>query len=457
MVKCFKKDRGRDNSNSRDKGVVRENKTGNESPGSNKAAYKVKLSSPSSAKSKIKVETNITSIFNSLNASSLFNNKKLMNYGANNSNKNNSANGNNQNNLPTVPSLNNNINNSGHGRRNSSPYRFNALFNKNSGGSKSPKNRSNSPTNLFNQFNNNKDGSVKKEPININSSLTSNANNKDFKLDSEKKTIINTPISSSSSSFVVKDYFTMLEQNMAYRNDMEDYINIVENFQNSPNKALFTLYDGHGGSDPVKYSNNRFPELFSKILSADPDHVEVCMKKTFNSLDEELKFSDSENTGCTASIVYIEQKDGENVLYSANVGDSRSYLVGKNTITKLTFDHKCTVKEEVDRVRAAGGIVFNGRVFGQLVLTRALGDHALKPYGVISDPYIVKETLTADHTYLILASDGIWDVITEENLLNFSKNFDNSKDFCAFLVKHALTKGSKDNISCIVVRLSFSN
>jgi len=234
---------------------------------------------------------------------------------------------------------------------------------------------------------------------------------------------------------------------------MEDFSKIVENFMNSSNKLFFSLYDGHGGSDPVKYAKERMPEILSKMLDKKENDVQTALNNSFVKLDDELKFTDSENSGCTATVVMIIKENDNKYVYCANVGDSKSVLISKDEIIKLSYDHKCTDSSEVNRIKNIGGMVFNGRVFGQLVLTRALGDHALKKYGVSAIPHVIKLQLESFHKYIIIASDGIWDVITEENLLSISKTTENSSELADLLVKTALTNGSRDNISCIVIKL----
>jgi serine/threonine protein phosphatase PrpC len=58
-----------------------------------------------------------------------------------------------------------------------------------------------------------------------------------------------------------------------------------------------------------------------------------------------------------------------------------------------------------------GGFVIQGRVAGQLAVTRALGDHALKTEGVICSPHVDRHVITPDDRIMIIASDGLWDVV----------------------------------------------
>jgi serine/threonine protein phosphatase PrpC len=249
--------------------------------------------------------------------------------------------------------------------------------------------------------------------------------------------------------FSVKEYAGNVEMNPKFKNTMEDFIKIIDQY-NTSNMGFFSLYDGHGGDDPVKFVKEHMPEILKKLINDNQFTIEECLKKAFLQMDEKLVCCDSENAGLTATVIL---KDG-NSLYVANVGDSKCILISKNKeLRDLSYDHKCTDEKEVERIRAAGGLVFNHRVFGQLVLTRALGDLSLKPYGVLAEPYVVKIDITTNDDYVIVASDGIWDVIFEEHIKQILNTTGKCEEICNMLISESINKGSKDNISCIVIKL----
>ena len=88
------------------------------------------------------------------------------------------------------------------------------------------------------------------------------------------------------------------------------------------------------------------------------------------------------------------------------------------------------------------------------MLTRAFGDSGLKKYGVICIPHVYKVDIDIDDKYIIIASDGVWDVLEENEIYNYSLISKNSKDFCDIIVKKSIEKGSMDNISCFVIKLN---
>jgi serine/threonine protein phosphatase PrpC len=231
---------------------------------------------------------------------------------------------------------------------------------------------------------------------------------------------------------------------------MEDTGVTLPNLTNDYKTSLFGIFDGHGGNDVVKYIKDRIPEIIKKYIN-DLCPIEKCFINSFNKIDEELKFYDSENTGSTATIVLIQ----DNKIYCANVGDSRAYIIYNNSIKQITVDHKCSIPEEAERIMNAGGKITKNRVQGQLVLTRSLGDLYVKKYGVTNLPDISVNKIDNNVKYVVIASDGIWDVVDENTVLNMSKLKKNAEEFCKDLVKKAIEKESKDNISCIVI--SFEN
>ena len=258
----------------------------------------------------------------------------------------------------------------------------------------------------------------------------------------------------------VKEYSYKENKNPSYRNSMEDFPKIIDKYMNDNTKGLFCLYDGHGGSEPVKYVCERVPEIFSKFLNETKNNIEKSLVYTFQKIDDELKlYSDSENVGTTACLIYI-YKDadiitgGRKTIYCANIGDTRSVLLNNSSFKRMSYDHKCTDESEVARIRKVGGIVFNGRVFGQLALSRALGDHAMKKYGVICTPYINKHILTEKDKYIVICSDGVWDVLSDGDVFDISTKIKTSEELSSVIVNTAIEKGSRDNISCIAIKIN---
>ena len=147
-----------------------------------------------------------------------------------------------------------------------------------------------------------------------------------------------------------------------------------------------------------------------------------------------------ETSGCTANSVLITQ---DWRVFCSNAGDSRSVLSCKGTAIPLSFDHKPTNELETKRIIAAGGFVDYGRVNGNLALSRALGDFDFKKntainakeQAVTSFPDIIERQLNTDDEFIILACDGIWDCMSNQDVV----------DFC--LVKISLYDGDLNRVA----------
>ena len=236
------------------------------------------------------------------------------------------------------------------------------------------------------------------------------------------------------------------DKNLKYRQSMEDIGIMLPDLTTDYKVSLFGIFDGHGGSDVVKFVKDRLPQLIKEyLINLCP--IEIAFKNAFKKVDEELKFFDSEYIGTTATIVLIK----DNKIYCANVGDSKAFVIYDKTYEQISTDHKCTIEDERERVISMGGKIYKNRVMGQLILTRTLGDLYVKQYGVINTPNISVTNIGDNINYVILASDGVWDVIDLDTIVNMGKAGKNVGEFCEDIVKLSVTKGTKDNVSCIVI------
>ena len=153
-------------------------------------------------------------------------------------------------------------------------------------------------------------------------------------------------------------------------------------------------------------------------------------------------------------MVYITRQNGRKTLYCANVGDTRCTLIKEFGSKRLSYDDRASDENEYNRILKQGGIVFGGRVYGQLMLSRAFGDWELKNYGVSCEPHVVKMEIEEEDKYIVIASDGVWDVMEDDDSYGLYKNANNSKELCNNIVQTSLERGSMDNISCFVIALN---
>ena len=153
------------------------------------------------------------------------------------------------------------------------------------------------------------------------------------------------------------------------------------------------------------------------------------------------------------TIVYIQSK----MLYCANVGDSSCVLVCKENGKKISYDDKATDPNEMKRIESENGKVIDDRLNGILAISRGIGDFDLKNKGLSNEPHLYKCLIDEDVDYCVIASDGVWDVLTPEDIYRITKHEKNTDIIVENIVNEAIEKGSEDNISCIVICLKTNN
>ena len=255
------------------------------------------------------------------------------------------------------------------------------------------------------------------------------------------------------------------ETNPRFRNQMEDACVCVDNFANERTTAFFAVYDGHGGRQALDYVIRKLHDVLVHELVRSDFDVKTSLEKTFLKIDDQLRLNGSWNAGTTATVFVVRREGHSNkqMLYCANVGDSRGVLVrADNSTLRLTQEHKATDAHEAERVTRAGGIILRNRVGGQLAVSRALGDHSLKSEGLTAFPHVVKRDVTANRDrFLIAASDGLWDVLDDSEAAEIAgaalgsmmdgEGGSGPEMAAKNLVYAALSKGSRDNIIAVVV------
>ncbi|KAJ9582388.1 hypothetical protein L9F63_003241, partial [Diploptera punctata] len=207
------------------------------------------------------------------------------------------------------------------------------------------------------------------------------------------------------------------------RRRMEDRHVIIEDFhgvfsvQDRSPASFYAVFDGHAGTDAAMYSVSHLHQFLaeSPYYPTDPERA---LKDAFFRTDSLfLEKSNRENlrSGTTALCALLRPK--EKMLYVAWLGDSQALLVREGTAIQMVSPHKPYRQDERDRIENMGGcVVFWGtwRVNGQLAVSRAIGDLEYKPY-VTSEPDVKAVSLDGTEDFLILACDGLWDFVREED------------------------------------------
>ena len=174
----------------------------------------------------------------------------------------------------------------------------------------------------------------------------------------------------------------------------------------------FGVFDGHGGDKASQYCADWLSSYVRNDASF-PYDLGYSMKKAFTTIDDDFigtGYPDG-TTACAVSLV------GGRRIVCANAGDSRAIIVRKDgSVVRLSRDHKPGMPDETKRITDLGGkVIYWGRwrVEGLLAVSRAIGDASLKPY-VTSEPEVCEYDIGRDDWFLILSSDGVWDVLDNE-------------------------------------------
>ncbi|KAG8001997.1 Protein phosphatase 1B, partial [Nibea albiflora] len=231
--------------------------------------------------------------------------------------------------------------------------------------------------------------------------------------------------------------------------------------------GYFAVFDGHAGTTVAQYCSRN---LLDHILATghvkpneEPEQVKEGIREGFLDIDAHMhKLARQDNwdrSGSTAAAVMISQHH----IYFINCGDSRTLLCKNGQVVFYTEDHKPFNPREKERIQNAGGSVMLQRVNGSLAVSRALGDFDFKEVDwrpqteqlVSPEPEVYELKRTPEDEFLILACDGVWDAIGNEELCAFVRSrlqvCDDLRDICTQVIDLCLYKGSLDNMSIIII------
>ena len=278
---------------------------------------------------------------------------------------------------------------------------------------------------------------------------------------------------------------------------------------------VFGVFDGHGGKEISQFVSNHFTQelVINKNLPAD---MSQALKETFIKMDEIMQTPESieeikkyarlskeqddlqskneppnsqmalisqlippkdpeandisMRTGCTACVMSIDETNKK--IYFANAGDSRVVLCKNGVAEAKSEDHKPEMDSEKTRIYKADGWISDGRVKGNLNLTRGFGDleykqnKNLKPEDqmITANPDINVVDFSKDMDFVIIGCDGIWDCLTNQEACDFvSKRLKENKDIkISKIIEEMMdsivatdlyneTGVGCDNMTCIVI------
>ena len=249
------------------------------------------------------------------------------------------------------------------------------------------------------------------------------------------------------------------DPNLGVRKSMEDFTIAEPDVLGNGRFAYYCVLDGHGGSQVAKFAKDNFVKALRAKLETykDGQNMASVLESAIAALEAQIKMIGGRDCGSTLCGVLID-KATKRIFY-VNIGDSQALAIRFDTKDALHADFKCATHkvsnpEEETRVKESGGSILNGRLAGNLLVTRALGDFDLREYGLISTPD-VRESELFKNKLVFIASDGVWDVIDREGAVKLMKTHAKRgvEELAKAVVKEAVDKGSVDNISLIIVWL----
>jgi serine/threonine protein phosphatase PrpC len=235
----------------------------------------------------------------------------------------------------------------------------------------------------------------------------------------------------------------------------------------TPSIYFFAVYDGHGirGKDVSVFVNEQFSNCIRKNANKierliTKDAITPFFNSAFRAIDNKLQDSriNSSASGTCCNMILISKEK----CYIANLGDSRAVLCrthGQNFETiDLSTDHKPSRADEKKRVLENGGIIepiyYQGVPVGPdrvwtherdagIAMTRAIGDVRGKKAGLISEPEVMEVDLQVGDRFIVMASDGLWDVMTSEEAVKFVVDYEEDGKPKANAAKALVREGQK--------------
>eukprot|EP00271_Cylindrocystis_brebissonii_P013617 TRINITY_DN3361_c0_g1_i1.p1 TRINITY_DN3361_c0_g1~~TRINITY_DN3361_c0_g1_i1.p1 ORF type:complete len:810 (+),score=107.01 TRINITY_DN3361_c0_g1_i1:223-2652(+) len=196
---------------------------------------------------------------------------------------------------------------------------------------------------------------------------------------------------------------------------LEDACDVRPEVDNNPNHALFAVFDGHGGQQAAKYAKEHLgASILNRMEDRDSDaEQQEAIAAAFKETDADFCRQEVDSG---ASAVTIVLKDGK--LYAANAGDCRAVLSRGGQAEQLTYDHRPSDAKEKARIEQEDEGIITGRrgferVQNRLGISRGIGDYKLKKL-IISEPHVQIMDVTPDCEFVVLASDGLWDAMSND-------------------------------------------
>jgi serine/threonine protein phosphatase PrpC len=276
--------------------------------------------------------------------------------------------------------------------------------------------------------------------------------------------------------------FAWLSMRGHYPDEMDkpnqDAYKVVPSLGGSPDRFLLAVFDGHGeyGDESSEFVRDRIEDTLINLCARYPNDLLTAYKMTFLQLNQRLALSDI-NVNLSGTTACVALFDGQ-AVHVANVGDSRAVMgvrdadrPGRLKAVALSNDQTPFRADERQRIRSAGGLVMS---FEQLMgdapmhddwdvdlgneldhsgdpprvwesdsqapgcaFTRSIGDTLGEHLGVIAEPEILSRKLTDADQVIVVASDGVWEFLSNQAVVDLLICYLSPLDACRAVVAEA--------------------
>jgi len=236
--------------------------------------------------------------------------------------------------------------------------------------------------------------------------------------------------------------------------DMQDTYK-VRTIESWPGLSFFAVYDGHSTHFIAELLAQKLDEFLVESLNAGLE-MTSAIKQAFMKAENEVMatLQESKLRGGSTALCAVIYND---MLYVANLGDSRAVIFQENSHVSLSNLHDFTNTSETSHVESRGGVVLNNRLGGELAVSRSFGDIMFKQY-MNKDPEITVHQIQEVDQYLLLGTDGYWNGLNSEQTLELMQSLkgEGSLDmkFCGdYLIDKCCEKirTKKDNMTLICI------
>ncbi|KAH0784955.1 protein phosphatase 2C [Histomonas meleagridis] len=233
---------------------------------------------------------------------------------------------------------------------------------------------------------------------------------------------------------------------IGFRNEMEDSF-IIRESTGPLVPSLYGVIDGHGGYQSSSISASLIPQLFEQSKTKTIVDIASILK----NVNEQL-FKLQVNDGAALVLALVTPSS----ISVAHLGDARALVVRKDgSVESLTFDHRPTERSELDVLKDGRAFVASGRLSSHLAISRAIGDFMID--GVSRTPDMTKHPITENDFRLVLACDGVFDVMNNEEVGEIVSKCVDIHKAAGLLTSAAIARGTQDNVSVIVVDIELQD